>query len=148
MLERNTGVECDHEGKHCMKIDLFTASFPRFEPGSGVPVRTSRGFPRYQLRYRLEAVAPSLMPDRSMFGLGEAFDAAYRAKLDGLGVDRIAAELHAIAERARDEQLVLLCFEADRADCHRGSFSAWWLEQTGEEVPELGGPATRQEALW
>jgi hypothetical protein len=34
--------------------------------------------------------------------------------------------------------LVLLCFERDRGDCHRGDFAGCWHERTGEVVPEVG----------
>ena len=66
----------------------------------------------------------------------EAFEQVYRDRLDRAGVDRIEARLRAIAEQRPGVPLALCCFERDPADCHRSSFARWWLERTGERVPE------------
>lgn len=68
------------------------------------------------------------------------FEAAYRARLERFGVDKIRRVLEAFACAANAEGVVLLCYEdLDDPDqwCHRTMFSVWWREQTGEGVVEL-----------
>src|SRR5215207_238823 len=104
-----------------------------------VPVGISRGVPKFPVQYAYRRL-PDLYPDGWMFGIKDdaRFNEAYRKKLDRLGVERIAAQLERISEEGR-RPLVLLCFEADVADCHRGQFARWWEERTGQQVPELRG---------
>lgn len=77
------------------------------------------------------------MPTGALFGIEDAnaFELAYRAHLDRIGVAAIDARFQAIAAE-HSGPLVLLCFEQNRADCHRSTFARWWLELTGEPVPE------------
>ena len=105
------------------------------------PVRTTVGAPRFRLGYELAGNVGMLAP----YGLRSIedeteFETAYRARLDGFGVEKIRAALEDIARTAGTEGVVLLCFE-DLDDptqsCHRTIFAAWWREQTGEEVVEL-----------
>ena len=63
-------------------------------------------------------------------------------KLEGLLTD--------CAERAKNQHLVLLCFEdltQPGLKCHRRLFATWWHENTGEAVPELE-PDVRQDRLF
>jgi len=105
------------------------------------PVRTTTGAPRFRLGYELAGNVGMLAPYglRSIEGRAE-FEAAYRARLDGFGVEEIRAALEEVARAAGTEGVVLLCFE-DLDDptqsCHRTIFAAWWREQTGEKVVEL-----------
>lgn len=105
------------------------------------PVRTTVGAPRFRLGYELAGNVAMLAPHglRSIEDEAE-FEAAYRARLDGFGVEKIRAALEGLARSAGTAGVVLLCFE-DLEDptqsCHRTIFSAWWREQTGEEVVEL-----------
>jgi hypothetical protein len=105
------------------------------------PVRTTVGAPRFRLGYELAGNVAMLAP----YGLrtieDEAeFEVAYRARLEGFGVEKIRAALEDVARAACARGVVLLCFE-DLEDptqsCHRTIFAAWWREQTGEEVVEL-----------
>jgi hypothetical protein len=110
----------------------------------GIPVRTTVGAPRFKLAYQLAGHAKLITPTRPMLGLPRgAYEVSYRGLLNAAGAERIHAELaaiHAAAGRPA-AALVLLCF--DRLDkpgewCHRSMFADWWLEHTGQEVPELG----------
>ncbi len=103
-----------------------------------VPVGISRGTPRFPVGYRYRRL-PDLYPDRWMFGIEDdaRFNEAYRKKLDRIGVDRIAEGLARISREEGGADIALLCYEADRARCHRSAFAAWWQEKTGQEVPEL-----------
>jgi hypothetical protein len=108
-----------------------------------VPVRTTLYPPRFRLPYELRYRIAELAPTHRLFKLeGAEFDAAYREHLDRIGVDVIEARFTEIATAERDagnEQpaLVLLCFEAAAADCHRGTFARWFEERTGETIAEL-----------
>lgn len=137
-----------------------TCSFPEFQPAMGIPVRISNGYPRYTLRYALALKLPLLYPDRTILGWErERFIHHYTAALDQVGVDAIRTEAQRLrddAQQLRDAaqqlraqahadvgtQLVLLCFEQltkkPGSWCHRNVFAAWWRQQTGEEIPELG----------
>jgi hypothetical protein len=105
------------------------------------PVRTTTGAPRSWLGYELAGNVAMLAP----YGLRRIedraeFEAAYRARLDGFGVEKIRAALEDFARAAGAEGVVLLCFE-DLDDpeqwCHRTTFAGWWRQQTGEDVVEL-----------
>jgi hypothetical protein len=113
------------------------------------PVRTTVGAPRFRLGYELAGNVGMLAPHglRSIEDEVE-FEAHYRARLEGFGLEKIRAALEDVARAAGTEAVVLLCFE-DLDDptqsCHRTIFAGWWREQTGEDVKELcsAGPATR-----
>lgn len=62
-----------------------------------------------------------------------------------MGVDRLRRAFERLAREHGGQRLVLLCFEADVSECHRGQFARWWQERTGQEVPELGGWPTGQK---
>jgi hypothetical protein len=49
----------------------------------------------------------------------------------------IARTLEKIARQYEAEALVLLCFEALAADCHRGQFASWLFDRTGELAFEI-----------
>ncbi|MET9965295.1 hypothetical protein ABZZ80_05060 [Streptomyces sp. NPDC006356] len=134
-------------------FELFTCRYQGFEPTMGVPVRITLSPPRWKLPYPLEHQVPELAPSRAYFGSARPeFEAAYRAQLDGHGVEVLAARFQRIAVTGSDLRLVLLCFE-DLAKagewCHRRMFAAWWQEKTGAQVRELGpvGPAYEQGVL-
>jgi Protein of unknown function, DUF488 len=100
------------------------------------PVRTSVGLPRFWPEARGFPVAKLLTPYGLRKLTGEAFREAYLDRLNEAGVDAIRAELGGIAA-AYGKPLALLCYEQDRADCHRGISASFWQEQTGEVVTEL-----------
>ncbi|MFE0130191.1 hypothetical protein ACFWY6_01115 [Streptomyces sp. NPDC059037] len=122
-------------------LTLFTNRFQEFRPSQGVPVRITLGGVRFKLPYSLTHSVRELAPRREYLNAAKPeFEKAYRADLDKLGPERVAALLRQIAEAEGDHRLVLLCFE-DLAKpglwCHRGVFATWWRERTGDEVREL-----------
>ncbi len=130
-------------------LTLFTNRYQDFRPDQGVPVRITRGAPRFRLPYSLKHSVRGLAPRREYFSKPLAdFTTAYRSDLDRLGAQEVADVLHGIAQAEGDHRLVLLCFE-DLADprlwCHRRVFAAWWRDSTGEEVRELGPMAEQYE---
>ena len=102
-----------------------------------LPVGISRGTPKFKTGYRYRLLR-ELAPSREAFGLDdpEEFAAAYRAGLEEIGLDAIMMKLERITEESGNLPLVLLCYEADPADCHRGLLLAWLREQ-GVEIAEL-----------
>lgn len=144
--------------------ELFTSQYQRFDPASGLPIRTTVGRPRFRLPYTLIEDLDGLTPDRRWLSLGyEPYRDVYRQMLDQHTAPRLQAGFTVIAERYGDHRLVFLCFDdltkpgGIPADvwCHRMIFAEWWLEQTGVIVPELTvpgrtsskDPSWRQEPL-
>jgi hypothetical protein len=123
---------------------LFTARYSN-RTLAGHPsakVRTTLGYPRFRLGYRLAANLAELAPARSMFGKSEAeFTEIYAALLEERGgVDYFTRRFAQIADEAGVDQLVLLCFEDLRKPglfCHRRVFATWWQQRTGQPVDEL-----------
>lgn len=139
-------------------VELFVSRWQNraLETAPVVAVGISRGAPRFRVGYRYRRL-PDLYPDGWMLSIedDERFNEVYRAKLDRIGVDRIAAQLARISDEEGGKPLVLLCYEADPAECHRSVFSSWWAEQTGQELPEMDrgcdqsrNPQPTQDALW
>ncbi|MFF3060157.1 hypothetical protein [Streptomyces sp. NPDC057909] len=134
-------------------FELFTHRYQGFEPAMGIPVRITLSPPRWTLPYAMEYQVREAAPSREYFGWPRPdFEKAYRAQLDNRGLDFFGPRFQEIAVAGRDLRLVLLCFE-DLAKpgewCHRRMFAAWWREQTGAPVRELGplGPAYEQGTL-
>lgn len=128
-------------------VRLATCTYQEFAPHMGTPVRTTAGHPRFPLSYRLAGHARLVTPTRDLLSINarDAYEWGYRRLLNERGIDAIRNELVAIAgAHDLDSPLVLLCFDrldkAPLADawCHRTMLAAWWTEQTGDEVPELG----------
>lgn len=113
------------------------ALWNRVRPEEITPVQITRTMPRTipaRDQVRMES-SPLLMGRGVTFPPVSRthFEQAYRASLTRAGVARIGRELSAI-HRRHDRPLLLLDWGSDSD--HRLIFSAWWLEQTGEHVPE------------
>ena len=124
---------------------LFTSSYRAALASDEalVVVRISIGKPKWLAPATADAMP--FVSELAPFGAfhiedAETFERVYRERLDRAGVGRIEARLCAIAEPRPGVPLALCCFEPGAADCHRSSWSRWWLEQTGEAVPERSGP--------
>jgi hypothetical protein len=113
------------------------------------PIGISRGAPRFQVYYTVVASIANLAPDFYMLRRleGAAFEEAYRAKLERVGVEWLSEKFAELERAHPDRELVLLCFERPGEVCHRRMFAAWWHEQTGEVVEELGGQRVTQLPL-
>lgn len=147
-----------------IEFELFTASYKDFDDSMGVPVQASNGLPRYPVPYRhlLVYKAPLVYPDWKDVkdrSLSDAeFGRRYQNTLTARTLVAIQAQLRQIAVAAAanpaiagpdapvhpatkspvidPHKLVLLCFEKDRLQCHRGDFARWYEAQTGTAVPE------------
>lgn len=119
---------------------IATASWFAYRPDMGLAVRASIGTPK-QL-----AVMPDPLeylhaatPRHAYFRAPDAeFDRAFLAQLNEYGVEGITERIERMLRKHGAETAVLLCFEEDAQNCHRGMFAKWWEEQTGEKVPDLG----------
>lgn len=121
-------------------MQLLTASYRTYRPGTGSPVCTSLTTPRWRPEAADWPRWP-LTPRSSYFRASDAeFAKAYAEQLDRYGPQRIAAMLADIAANAYEApsgRLVLICWEGDPARCHRRQFAAWWLRTTGEPIHDL-----------
>jgi hypothetical protein len=64
----------------------------------------------------------------------------YLRQLDALEVEKLRERLVTLATQA-GRPIALCCFErpGEGRECHRWWWASWWLECTGERVPEWGG---------
>jgi hypothetical protein len=129
---------------------LATCSYQEFDPSMGQPVRISLGTPKFKLGWRLPREGlMELAPQGRYFNAPQAeFTRRYLEQLDSYGPAHL---LHLFTDLAQDDRpLVLLCFERNvrsGADCHRRRFAEWWFQNTGEQVPELGGLYAEERLL-
>lgn len=128
---------------------LYTACWSRALKHGGddiVIVRTSIGKPRWVSKTVMDHLpaVKELMP----WGLlsrdipFDEFVVRYRRRLDEVGVDLLNDIFEDLERRNPGRGLVLVCFEGNPLECHRSVFARWWLEQTGELIPEFPGGAT------
>ena len=121
-------------------------SLATLETTALAPVRITLGKPRMRLDYALAGEIRKLAPSGRLFRIEDPveFRAAYRERLDRLGVDAVRAQLRAIVAAHGGRGAVLLCFEDVRVPgewCHRRIFAEWWAERTGQVVAELRDPS-------
>lgn len=120
---------------------LRTCSYSEYRPDMGTPVRISLGRPRFWSgTLAVGAFVRELAPKGWYLRSPEPeYVKAYGEQLARYGVEVIQGRFDAIAAE-HGEPLVLLCFEnlASGSWCHRTLFRAFWLGQTGQDVPELG----------
>lgn len=113
-----------------------------------VPVRITRGAPRFRLVYAIGETLMPLAPSSANFAIDEiaAFTIAYRAQLDAVGADAVLSMLQDASRRHASRGLVLLCFEdLGKPDpktgqpqwCHRRCLADWLADRLGLDVPEL-----------
>lgn len=127
-------------------VNVATCSYSEYKPEMGAAVRISLGSPRWW-KTPPPASIWSLTPRREYLHSGrDVYLPRYFAQLDYYGVDMIRQEFERVAKETGQDTIVLLCFEKlDKKGagpdhwCHRREFAQWWMEQTGEILPELGG---------
>jgi hypothetical protein len=112
-----------------------------------VAVGISRGVPRGELAQRLPYRYKRLVglaPPSELFELWKAgmvgpeeYTRIYRGHLDILGPEEVIGQLEKKRAENGGEPLVLLCWCFPGEFCHRRVWADWYLEKTGQEVPEL-----------
>jgi hypothetical protein len=130
-------------------MELYTSHWRNQDlaPLDVVPVGISRGVPRGKLakelpyRYkRLLALFPSseLLKRWLTSAIDpEEYTKVYRGYLDSLGLEAVISQLEKKSTDNEGKPLVLLCWCAPGDFCHRRVWADWYLEKTGQEVPEL-----------
>jgi uncharacterized protein YeaO (DUF488 family) len=112
-----------------------------------VPVGISRGVPRgkqaKELPYRYKRIL-GLAPPSELFKRWKAgtvdrdeYTQVYRGYLDSLGPEEVMGQLEKKSAENGGKPLVLLCWCSPGEVCHRRVWADWYLEKTGQEVPEL-----------
>lgn len=130
-------------------MELYTSYWQNYDLDglNMVPVGISRGVPRgkkaKQLPYRYKRL-PALFPSSDLLKRWIAreispdeYTAVYRGYLDSLGLEEVTAQLKKKGAENGGKPLVLLCFCVPGEFCHRRVWAGWYLEKTGQEVPEL-----------
>jgi len=117
------------------------SSWQLIEESGLVPLGITVSLPRFRLRYELAGSVGMLAPSGLLAIEDRAeFEAAYRARLDRIGIKMMLPVLRGFAEAYDAPGCVLCCYE-DLAKpgewCHRRLFADWWEERTGQAVPEL-----------
>lgn len=119
-------------------VTIATASWFAYRPDMGLAIRASLGMPKKGFAHPLEELRVAT-PHPSYFRASdEEFERRFLEQLNRAGVVTIRRKLQEFADSHGATTVVLLCFERDRADCHRGMFAQWWEDQTGERIEELG----------
>ena len=112
-----------------LKTSYFAKSAQ--EPGA---VSIARFPPKWYTGARYLPLAPA--PDLLRIEDWDEYRRRYHAEvLSVLDPDEVLRDLG--VERAGHD-IILLCFEKERAHCHRGLVAAWFFETRGIRVPELG----------
>lgn len=121
-------------------MEILTGCYAHYRPEHGQAVRISLGKPRWfpnggeDLPF-VKVLAPAGWyfnePDE------EVFERRYRHQLHKTTPQRVLEMLQAVAAEHDAERLILCCFEGNPENCHRGMFARWWLQKTGEWVPDL-----------
>ena len=130
-------------------MELYTSHWRNQElaPLDVVPVGISRGVPRgklaKELPYRYKRL-PALSPSSELLKRWltsaidpEEYTQVYRGYLDSLGLEEVISQLEKKSTDNEGKPLVLLCWCAPGDFCHRRVWADWYLEKTGQEVPEL-----------
>lgn len=101
------------------------------------------GNPRYSVPYEIIDLKP--LKPYGIFGKyeGDAYREKYFERLDKYGVDWILREINRL--RQGHENVMLMCHEKDKSECHRSLFAEWWLLNTGEVIPEYGEKEAENE---
>lgn len=107
-----------------------------------VPVRTSQGWPKFELPYSLGFSIESVMPEWWMLKLGtnKEYMDAYISKLRKVGIDAILNDIQVVKDVSGGRVPVLLCYEDIEKKgqwCHRRVLSDFIMSETGEIIPEL-----------
>jgi hypothetical protein len=131
-------------------MELYTSCWQNFDLAGldVIPVGISRGVPRGALAKRLPYRYRRLMdlaPPRDLFKdwiagtiSPDEYTRVYRTHLDSLGPEEVVAQLEKKCTDNGGRPLVLLCWCPPGEFCHRRLWADWYLENTGQGVPELG----------
>lgn len=94
------------------------------------------GNPRYPVPYKI--INLDILKPYGIFRVyhGEEYRKKYYERLDSYGVEKIRKTIDELREG--HENVILMCHEKNKYECHRQMFAEWWKERTGEEIEEYG----------
>ncbi len=116
-------------------MKIYTSYFnnPQVKDFDGVKISIARYKPRFSLPYKIDGKIEELMPTKFLLLQYKNKEIDFEVYKDGY-ID----QLHDLKNRiigkilSYDKDLVLLCYEKDKNECHRGIFSDWWFWQNPE----------------
>ena len=121
---------------------IYTSRFsnPTLKSGKYTVVGIVRGIPRFPLGYEQAGNIIDIAPPKELFNVYDRkeFTEPYKKHLDKIDLEKISAQIQKYVAFGKD--VVLCCYEDVRKPnewCHRLVFAEWWLEKTGEVIPEL-----------
>lgn len=120
---------------------LVTTRYKTYQPGDGVPVRTTVGAPRFwrwgDLAFVSE-IAPYGVFRNPRLHSTEAQRMAYADRLT-THQQMLIAKLADLAREHPDQTLCILCYEDVHAgeECHRRWFADWMETRFGILIPEV-----------
>ncbi len=121
---------------------LWTSYFARSANGPGA-VSIARFPPEWYAGARYLPLAPTTemlrIPD------WDEYRRRYREEI--LSASDPDSVLRDLAILGAGHDVILLCFERDRAHCHRGLVAEWFRDTKGILIPEIGADGTRQKTL-
>lgn len=120
-------------------MEIYTSYFAKqkkMELPDTSYVSIAVGNPRYAVPYRI--VNLGLLKPFGIFKVyhGEEYRQKYFERLDSYGVEKIRKAIEEASEG--HENVILMCHEKNKNECHRSMFAEWWLQKTGEIIPEFG----------
>lgn len=118
---------------------IYTSYFSRqrkMEIPDAAYMSIAVGNPRYEVPY--EIIDFKMLKPFGIFRVyeGEEYRQKYFERLDDYGVDKIRETMLKLSEG--HENIILMCHEKDKNECHRSMFAEWWKKNTGEVIPEWG----------
>lgn len=118
---------------------LLTSCFAKNARAPGA-VSIARFPPKWYTGARYLPLAPK--PEMLKIQDWNEYRRRYREEiLSVLDPDTVLRDLESLGA---GHDIILLCFEKERAHCHRGLVAEWFHETRGIRVPELGTDATIQ----
>lgn len=125
---------------------IYTSYFAKHKKGADdktAYLSIAVGNPKYEVPY--EIIDIKILKPYGIFGKyhGEEYKKKYFERLNSYGVDKIMHEIERLSKGK--ENVLLMCHEKNKMDCHRSMFAEWWLEQTGEIIEEWGEEKPKEE---
>lgn len=124
-----------------MPVEVFTSYHAKAEKlnemGFAV-ISISVGFPKFGRVEWYAGKMPELAPTRDMLNLDtDAYYKRFDKILSRTTAEKCLETMERIAAHAGTDKVALLCFEANRNECHRSYVGEWLEEQLNIQVKEV-----------
>jgi uncharacterized protein YeaO (DUF488 family) len=124
-------------------MKIFTSYYANVKKIEGYKVQISVSVPTDALvDYNFGSISPdksTLWNHKNKVINNAQYTAEYMTKLNA-NKEQILAEMKQIianANLAKEDRVILLCWEGKSKFCHRHLFADWYKQQTGTEITEL-----------